>query len=378
MQRASLISCGVLTLICGLIVGCQESGLSSGMGGPSQIQPVNPEAGDPTADLAAQAQAQAQRIANVSARTAPQQPQDIIWRDLATEPQANTPIEPVQSLTDAGQPEPAAVTQAVNIPEVPPDAAELPTSLAQADTTPDAQPGLSRTQAYNQHLKAIQDADDSNLSKAITAATLSAVGPHGELDWSLLTPLSPKDQERVQRYHKAVAALRDQALTGDGRIDQAAVAGKLNEVFGDRPITIRSIELCEKVLGYGVYDTFPERSFPAGRDQKMIVYVELDHFMSAQSGEGDGYEVRLRQELELYESNGFEVWSHEPVQIVDVSRNQRRDFFVVQLVTLPGQLALGQYHLKVRIYDENAGTRDEISIPIRIVADDTLVKQTDR
>lgn len=385
MRRATLISsCGVLTLICGLISACTEPGLSTGMNGSPQgeapLQSTDTtDTADPTTDLAAQAAAQAERIAEISARTAPaQQPQEIIWRDMPTGP----PIEPVQSHTVTDQPDHAAVTLAMNTPEPTPqpaqDTDEVPAGRPQPDATAHVRSSLSQVQAYNQHLKAIKHSDDSNLSKAINAATLGAAGPHRELDWSLLTPLSPKDQERVQRYYKAVAAMRDQALTGDGQINQAAIAGKLDEVFGNQPVSIRSIELCEKVLGYGVYDTFPDRIFPAGRDQKMIVYVELDHFMPSLRSEGDGYEVRLRQELELYESNGFEVWSHEPVQIVDVSKNQRRDFFVVQLVTLPGKLALGQYHLKVRIYDENAGTRDEISLPIQIVADSTLVKKSGR
>jgi hypothetical protein len=366
-----------LILVLSATTGCEMPGLSMEPGGGSpdltEAQPLD----DPAAALAAQAQAQAQRIAQVSDQQQPQPPREILWRNLAMEPQANTPIAPEQS-----------ATQAKPIPQVvqPIAAAVEPTVTAVADTqtqpgptaTNHAQARLTQTQAYNQLLQAVRSSDDSNLSRAITAATLGTVGPHGELDWSLLSSLSPQDQQRVQRYHRAIAVLRKQALTGDGPIDQATLAGGLEEVFGSQPIAIRSIELCEKVLGYGVYDTFPDRTFPAGRDQKMIVYVELDHFKSAPRGEGDGYEVRLRQELELYESNGFEVWSHEPVQIIDTSKNQRRDFFVVQLVTLPGQLALGQYHLKIRIYDENAGTRDEASIPIKIVADSSLVKQTGR
>lgn len=368
-----------LSLFCGVIAGCQEPGPIAGIIG-SPVAPAEPEVEiDPAAALAERAQAQADRLAGVTpsegqARANP--PQEIIWRDMAVEPQADTAIEPDLSLADtqptlATFPEPAAEPVAAVVEETPPQKPDTQTKAAA-----DAQ--LSRSQAYAQLIRAVRYGDDSNLSKALTAATLGTVGPHGELDWSLLASLSPQDQERVKRYHRAVSILHNEALSGTGEIDQDAVTGKLEELYGSQPVTIRSIELCEKVLGYGVYDTFPDREFVAGRAQKMIVYVELDHFKSAQRSEADGYEVRLRQELELYESNGFEVWSHEPVEILDVSRNQRRDFFVVQLVTLPAQLALGEYRLKVRIYDENAGTRDESSIPIRIVADESLVKQSAR
>lgn len=370
-----------LTLFCGMIAGCQEPGSTADINGAPIGTPGSEVEIDPAAALAERAQAQADRIAGIGpsepqARANP--PQEILWRDMAVEPMTRAAIEPDQSQADtqtgiATFPDPAAdpgpVAAAVE---------ETPPTKPEPKATPEADAQLSRSQAYAQLIRAVRYGDDSNLSKALTAATLGAVGPHGELDWSLLASLSPQDQERVKRYHRAVSLLHNEALTGGGEIDQDAVTGKLEELYGSQPVTIRSIELCEKVLGYGVYDTFPDREFVAGRAQKMIVYVELDHFKSAQRSEADGYEVRLRQELELYESNGFEVWSHEPVEIVDVSRNQRRDFFVVQLVTLPAQLALGEYRLKVRIYDENAGTRDESSIPIRIVADETLVKQSAR
>jgi len=215
------------------------------------------------------------------------------------------------------------------------------------------------------------------MSKAVTAATLAAIGPHGELDWTMLASLSPKDQELVQGYHRSLVMLRGELLEGGGKVDREAVASRLDDLFGSQPVTIRTVELCEKVMGYGVYDTFTDHAFVAGREQKLIVYVELDHFKSSERDGGDGYEVRLRQEVELYGSDGYMAWHHEPVPITDVSRNKRRDFFVVQMVTLPAQLRLGQYHLKIRVYDENAGTRDETSVAIRLVADESMVKQTD-
>jgi hypothetical protein len=194
----------------------------------------------------------------------------------------------------------------------------------------------------------------------------------------MLSKLSPKDQEMVQGYHRSLVTLRGELLAGNGKVDREAVTSRLDELFGSQPVTIRTVKLCEKVMGYGVYDSFPDEVFVAGREQKLIVYVELDNFESAARDSGDGYEVRLRQEVELYESSGFEVWSHEPVKIVDVSRNKRRDFFVVQLVTLPAQLSMGEYHLKIRVYDENASTRDETSVTIRIVADGAKLSQAGR
>ncbi len=378
MRHASLISCGVLTVCCGLFSACEQQNKTD-----DSLDPAAAQAQAEQQQALLDAQAQAERVAAAYARHEQQPPQEIIWRDLAPEPANQDPIEPVTYEQPAEQAAPDQVAQDTqNDPADPAvqtvsnsDPADKP--MVKRVTNPNQQQ-LSLVQLHNQYINAIRSGNDSNLSKAITAATLSAVGPHGELDWSTMHALSPKDQKRVERYFKAVSALREQALNGDSMIDEQTFAGSMNEVFGEQPITIRSIELCEKVLGYGVYEAFTDHTFVAGRDQKLIIYVELDHFKPMPTSDGEGYEVNLTQEVELYESSGFEVWNHEPVPINDVSKNKRKDFFVVQLVTLPGKLSLGQYRLKVRILDENAGTRDEVTLPIQIVDDKSFVRRNNQ
>ncbi|MCG8403178.1 MAG: hypothetical protein MJA84_16535, partial [Firmicutes bacterium] len=68
----------------------------------------------------------------------------------------------------------------------------------------------------------------------------------------------------------------------------------------------------------------------------------------------------------------------DPVRITDVSRNVRRDFFLVQMIELPKRLTLGEFALKVRVTDEHGQTRDETTIPIEIVADQSLVNAGER
>ena len=388
------------TVMFGLVSGCQEVALPTGLDG--NTQPTDTELAEaggnsggeavPGDDLAAQAASYAERVQQMQADSQqPAQMQQIMWRDVGGEQQVAGGVNEVE----AGQPTQELVTQVSAMEAMsttPPDA---PDAVAVSDTqaagndvqavpvidvsgqttAKQTKPVPSIAQAYSQLLEAVRHGDDSNLSKALAAATLAPIGPHGELDWSLLNKLSPEDQQRIKNYHRAVSMLHAQLLSGEGEMDREAIAGGLDQLYGDRPVTIRNIRLCEKVMGYGVYDAFPDHTFVAGREQKLIVYVELDNFEPMQNQAGGGYEVRLRQELELYESNGFEVWSHEPVVITDVSQNKRRDFFVVQLVTLPAQLRMGQYHLKIRVYDENGGTRDEASLELRLVADGALVKE---
>ena len=55
--------------------------------------------------------------------------------------------------------------------------------------------------------------------------------------------------------------------------------------------------------------------------------------------------------------------------IVDISRRQRRDFYLVADIELPPTLTVGGYQLKVTLVDETTGAEDAALIPIDIVAD---------
>ena len=157
-------------------------------------------------------------------------------------------------------------------------------------------------------------------------------------------------------------------------LDADTIADHINSIFGQRPISIGRVELCRNVHGYGVYEPFESSVFLAGREHAMIVYVELDHFRVNQDAADQRFQVKLAQELVLYnESDGLAVWQQPKVNIVDDSRNRRRDFFVVQMVRLPTRLGVGKYILKVRMTDLNSGSLDERTVPIQLVADQALV-----
>ena len=146
----------------------------------------------------------------------------------------------------------------------------------------------------------------------------------------------------------------------------------------DRPIRIKKVDLCQRVRGYGVYEPFESRVFLSGRSQAMIIYAELRNFSCKKTSDGR-YQVQLSQEVVLYnESDGLAVWRQPTVDIIDESRNRRHDFFVVQMVRLPARLTVGKYLLKVRVTDSENGSLDESTIPIQIVADQSMVAGHDR
>ena len=138
-----------------------------------------------------------------------------------------------------------------------------------------------------------------------------------------------------------------------------------------QPLRIRNARLCKRVNGYGVFEPFDDHAFLAGRENPVIVYAELENFATKATAQGR-HVVRLKQQIVLYnESDGLAVWRVRPTDIVDRSRNRRRDFFVVQIIHLPDKLTVGKYMLKVTITDRVGEEVDEATIPLRILADDS-------
>ncbi len=141
----------------------------------------------------------------------------------------------------------------------------------------------------------------------------------------------------------------------------------------DRASGIRVVRalLCTRVDGFGRYEPFESNEFVAGRMQEVIVYVEVDRFGHRELTGNDGqprYEVELSQRLELYHvADDLNTWNRAADVDRSVSRNKVRDYYLINKITLPSNLGVGRYHLKVvmrDLVDEKVG---EIIIPIRMV-----------
>lgn len=234
---------------------------------------------------------------------------------------------------------------------------------------------LSRSELIDTLLDRIEASDDPQHIKALTAAALSIAEPGHELDPDLLDPLDPRTREQVARFHQMVAVAYDELAANPSKpIDRAQMIANIDKVFGRQPLKIKTIQLCRRVDSYGVYQTFANKRFLSGQKNRMLVYVELENFHH-EPMEGGDYEVKLEQQIELYDARGeTTVWRTGPDVLTDECRNQRRDFFIVYPVELPARLSTGKYRLKVRIADKHSGSIAEKTLhEIEIVADQALV-----
>ena len=388
------------------LVGCERGGGPTAT--PSLVTPPANAAGgataaaDPTA--AEQTRALAQRLAAASsssddAAAGPWAPREIDagfdpFADAAPLP-AQLPAPSPSASTSTPTPTEAQAALAslekrgidafegAGSAKVPGPSEDLATLLAAAPTALPAPTPLSRGELIEELLQHVHHGEDPAMVKAVTAAALSLAHDEPRLDPRLLEPLKPMQREAVQRLHTLLVSLQQQAASRDvadraalGRaFDRKSLESAIHDAFDAMPLTIVHAQLCRSVSGYGVYEPLAGSSFLSGRPNRAIIYVEVEDFATAALDDRQR-EVRLMQELILYKENdGLAVWRHEPTQIVDVSRNRRRDFYIVQMITLPARLSEGRYRLKVRVTDQHGGAVDETTLRIQVVADADLLGQ---
>lgn len=262
---------------------------------------------------------------------------------------------------------------------------QQPGPAAEADSA-GTQPGATanggateqtREQLLDALVSKIMEGKDPARTKALLAAMLSVAGDNEELDHAMLDQLDPRSREKVARFHQMVAVAFDELAGDDKRtLTRREMIEQIDHVFGAQPLTIETLELCRRVDSYGVYEPFVGTRFLAGRKNRVLVYVELENFHHEPTDDGR-YEVRLEQQIELYDATGeTTVWRQGPVELKDVSRKQRRDFFIVYPVDLPARLTAGGYRLKVRVADKHTGSICEKTLHnIQVVADRALVQR---
>jgi len=136
----------------------------------------------------------------------------------------------------------------------------------------------------------------------------------------------------------------------------------------DDRIEIPNFKLCTAVQSYGNYDEIKSTSFIRGKPHEVITYIEVSNFKPL-TVDGNRYKTVLTQESELFtDSDGTLVFRQPAVTADDYCRNIRHDFFLVRHLTLPANLSVGSYYLKVRVKDETTQQQAEAIIPITIVA----------
>lgn len=253
---------------------------------------------------------------------------------------------------------------------------------------------LVKLGSLRRELAVFLDARRQQGAKAMSDAATIVIGDAIGYDGDATTgtkPAAPDESTMTSQERTTLSAIRTlgRALSQDGKVAEPAravqlVEGVLSTLREAAAVRIARSALCTRVEGFGQYEPFADYTFLAGRTTKLIVYTEIENFshraartddpgMDTMSG-ADLVAVELSQELRLWhDADGSMQWRKPEQPIIEVGRNKRRDFFLVQQIELPPTLSVGKYNLKITIRDKVSGGVDERSIPIKIVADPGVI-----
>ncbi len=186
------------------------------------------------------------------------------------------------------------------------------------------------------------------------------------------TPGMSEDIERT-----VIAQIRSviAAKSSDGRTAPEAANKQLVSAEAIRAgaaakadLQVPRVKLCTAIRAFGDYTPIDPPTFTAGKNDKVLVYIEIENFMSKQMDDGQ-YKTVLTLRESLLDARGRELWSLQNPPIEDISRQMRRDFF---LSTSPrpisAKLPPGEYFYKVEIEDVQAGKVNSAKTGFKLVA----------
>lgn len=285
----------------------------------------------------------------------------------APAPASAPPATPVQR----DEPAPGAPGPTAAAPPAAPGPQAAAGSALDADRVGELMVALSR-EVYRESAYA-----DAPLPGLMVIAAQALMRPDRSLSADAIPGLDPAERQTLERFQGFCQDLGEKLRSGGS----AAAAleetvGRLRAALVERPLRLATTALCHRVDGFGDFDPFDRNAFLAHSEQRVIVYLEIDGFTSEQNQRGE-WVTELSQQLVIYsDRDGIPVWSAEWQPAVDLSRNRRKDFFTVQIVTLPKALSVGRYQLKVSLRDQKSGAESEAAVEFEMVADPKLAART--
>ena len=150
-----------------------------------------------------------------------------------------------------------------------------------------------------------------------------------------------------------------------GETDAAiSLAGQvLREWKKQSPLKITKLALSKRIASYGVFEEY-DREWVVPR-QEVLLYCEVDNFVSEKEDDGR-YLSKLRVRIEIRDGKRL-IWSWEPPEVVDRSRNIRNDLYIGTRFYVPSDLRPGEYQLRVRVTDVigSKSAKEEVNLVVK-------------
>ncbi len=216
---------------------------------------------------------------------------------------------------------------------------------------------------------------DHPLKQLLPIAAMVMVDPESTINPDAIPDLTATEREllgALQLFFQKLSRELDDNVDVEEAITRG-IAELRDAVTKEPQLQFPTLALCYKVDGFGKYKQFDHYRYLAHSEQRVIVYVEIEDFDSELNENGE-WVTQLAQQVTIYsDRDGIPVWRSGDMQVAtDRSRKKRNDFFLLQIITIPKALSVGQYHMKVHVRDELSGAEAEDAIEFEMVADPKL------
>ncbi|CAN5851059.1 hypothetical protein BH11PLA1_BH11PLA1_12040 [soil metagenome] len=230
------------------------------------------------------------------------------------------------------------------------------------------------------------DPGDNDFQRAVRLALVEALTPAaaqsraaGALESASAT-MGPQDAASLARVRDV---LRGVGSAKEGAAAAKAVTQGAALLASASALTLPAVELCTRVDGFGRYTPVASTTLLAGRGLSAILYTEVENFTSVRDDTASGpqsastagsvagtgaFVTNLSQTIHLYNDEGRAIWSLPPQTLRETARNIRRDYYLVQRIDLPANLAPGAYTLKTTVRDLARNAETQRGVPIMVVA----------
>ena len=333
-------------------------------------------------EFVAQAQRDVEHLMSLSQRPSGDASSQVTLRRKQDSIQWNLPVSP--AVTEA------AITTPVPEPE--PSQGSLAADQS-TPTPPVSQPQTNRTTAINPppddrlrellvelSREAYHQAtfSDAPLRHLLVIVAQSVLSPDRQLQVDAIPGLTDRERELLSEMQTFYTKLgQELAQSGDPEALPDAVAELHRSLTKEPQLHLNHAALTSRVSGFGAYDEFKTNdagryAFLAHSSQQTVVYMEIEDFTSELNTNAE-WVTELSQQLVIFsDRDGIPVWRQPWQPVVDVTKNRRHDFYIVQVITLPEQLSVGRYQLKISVRDEKSKAEAESSLEFEMVADRSL------
>ena len=287
----------------------------------------------------------------------------------AAKPPTPAPVETTTPMVGNGQVSTAVISPLGRLTET---SSTLAMSSATASTPALSEPGspTASVQPGEPSIDQVLDtlrkriAAKPSLNTALALALLES-SEGKAADTSETKDLSTADQKVFTDLLSALQTMTPAAPSTTVSDRAAPLVAAAKKWEADADLQLPKLVLASRVDSSGVFSAV-DAKFEAGKRHTVIIYCEVANF-ATQKGDDNWFTTRLAQQETLITEDGLLVWRPNPEEIEDRSMNQRRDFYLVKKLTIPENLAIGKYTLRMSVTDKNTNKIAMMSLPLEIV-----------